>query len=367
MSSLLDFSKAPGMPEQGPDGALELGKLYDKIAPEFYTLALHVTHCPDQAEELVQDVFLDALERTNQGDPRAADEKRLAELLYERLEDWSPREPMEDVHGLEAIPSTWTPLGDLERAELRSRLDRALDQLPDAIREVVELKIVYQRNSRQIGEQVQRSAATVRSQLARGLDRLRLLLPSALGLYVAVSLPRTSLAGPSASAGTLEFLRRRVLEKARGWSASQAGELTRYGLLQSPWLWMAVAGIGLLLGREIWPGGEPVGPKAFASELSETSQGDRASLTAGALVPQERALRTSLEETQALGAAAELAHIHGKIVGPRGQILPGVTLSLFTWREWDSKGTAPKLQESMGYGWQTTSDSEGGFAFSVPL
>ncbi len=220
-TSLLQRYRRQGNP-------LLLGQLYDQIAPELLTLALHLTHSPTQAEDLVQEVFLQAIQDQADWNPDMPVESWLRHLLAHLFDADNPGGPtstsLAEVNEKRELEDHHSPVGDAEFAELQEQLRRAIDCLPEQYQIVVRLLVFEGMNSGQVGEALHRPAGTVRSQLSRGLDRLRKLLPGALGLAIWGVGEGTGHAAP------LHAMRQRFLDRVPP-LRSPADELRR--LLQS--------------------------------------------------------------------------------------------------------------------------------------
>ncbi|MCP5024577.1 MAG: sigma-70 family RNA polymerase sigma factor [bacterium] len=156
--------------------AARLGPIFEDQAPGLYVLALHVTGQHEWAEDLVQTVFLRAMQQKDRDGsmPLGA---WFGELLAREVEEQnfaSPLAPcLSKQHDLELIPTGRDLLSEAEEAEARDHLQQCVNRLPEKYREVIRLRIEQGMTSRQAGLALGRSPATIRSQFARGLDRLR--------------------------------------------------------------------------------------------------------------------------------------------------------------------------------------------------
>ncbi len=158
-----------------------LASVFDELTPSVQTLSMQITGCPESAEDLVQEVFLEELAQERFLSSNNWLRARLTERLAQRLDTFEPHgrnEPRElDLEEVDALPLRWTTLSEVQQSETLDHLNTAIALLPETYREVVRLSLMEGRNSQDIGIQLRRSPATVRSQLARGLDRLRQSLP----------------------------------------------------------------------------------------------------------------------------------------------------------------------------------------------
>ncbi len=156
--------------------ATRLGPIFEDQAPGLYALALHVTGQHERAEDLVQTVFLKAMQQKDWDGSMPLD-AWFSELLAREVEEQnftSSLAPcLSKQQDLELIPTGRGLLSEAEDAEARDHLQQCVNRLPKKYREVIRLRIEDGMTSRQVGLALGRSPATIRSQLARGLDRLR--------------------------------------------------------------------------------------------------------------------------------------------------------------------------------------------------
>ncbi len=159
--------------QQGDLEAFE--RVYRDFEHATYTLALRLTGRPDVAGEVLQDAMLKAFEKAGQfraDAPFGAWLKRLVvneALARLRRERRHRSETYEDVHVDETPGSPW----QLVDAAV---LDRALARLPGTTRAVLWLYHVEGYTHREIANHFNRSTSFSKSQLARGMQRLRRLL-----------------------------------------------------------------------------------------------------------------------------------------------------------------------------------------------
>ncbi len=343
-----------------------LGRAFDELAPSFLTLALHMTGCPELAEDLVQEVFLEELVEERHSSSDAALETRLMERLVQRLHTLMPQGRNEPkVLGLEeaaALPQRWSPLSEIQQSETLKQLNNAIDLLPEMYREVVRLSLMEERNSQEIGIQLGRSPATVRSQLARGLDRLRQSLPAALGATFLLVNTGQSHAAPATPAEALHAVRTRFLtqaSRARGIHSISAG--TTFA--------MAVALLVFGLGGVFWilnARGEVLSPVQASDQAMASPQTPSAHQTLLAPADETSGLRTN-PATETLASAGARAHVYGKVVGPDGKAIEGANVTLCTWNEWDSPEGAPEIPGTQTFGWKQKTNRTGDYSFDVQV
>ena len=200
-----------------------LGELYDRLAPGLYRLALSMGVEPGAAEDLLQATFLVALERAatfEAGRPVGAWltgilQHKVRELRARRAalraREGSPHDSGEPLDAVGATRGGAPPEDHAHLRELRETLARELERLPEDWRPVLVLRIEHGLSATQIAHALDRPAGTVRSQLARGLERLRRLLPAGLAGALAVTL--------GAPARGLDAVRGAVLSAAQAQTA----------------------------------------------------------------------------------------------------------------------------------------------------
>jgi RNA polymerase sigma-70 factor, ECF subfamily len=274
--------------DQGDISAL--GKLFDELSAELFRLALYLSPDASDAEDLVQNTFLSAIESQ-----KGYDESRplrpwltgiLANLARRRRRDLGRGRPSPIPEGLTASTDT-DVVGAAERDELRTCLRGALQSLPQPYRQVLTLHLEEGMTARRIGEVMERPAGTVRSQIVRGLDLLRKSLPAGVtgGLsYILAS-------GHALAGVRVEVLRAAtdMAPAAPASSTSSTATALRWTLPHS----LAAAAIILAGVAAIWwPEADPVAPPPRAS--TETAAGQVAT-SAGDEAPTTKPLATDNE------------------------------------------------------------------------
>lgn len=126
----------------------------------------------DEADDLVQDAYVVALERSR-GD--IADRTNWLRGVLRRLAAASARRSRRrrERELRAARPETLPPSSEPERGSTAELLRRLVDELPEHERIVLQRHFWSQRTTREIAEELDRPHSTVRSQLKRGLDTLR--------------------------------------------------------------------------------------------------------------------------------------------------------------------------------------------------
>lgn len=188
-----------------------IADLFDLAAGDLHRTALHLVGDDATAHDLVQITFLALLQQ------RTFDSRRdvlpwLAGVLHNQAAlvhrrrarafdpDRLPPEPTED------------PTERAAASELRAEIEAAIERLPDVYRPVVQLHLLHGLDAGAIAAALQRSGSTVRTQLVRGLEKMRGLLPIGLAGLVAGLMPNLGRAA----------VRQAVLDAARGSPAAAA-------------------------------------------------------------------------------------------------------------------------------------------------
>lgn len=141
-----------------------------------YAVALGVTGTPQDAEDVVQDAFANALGRLAECRDPATFSGWLIQIVrntaknrvrYRKVRETAP---LADAH---AAASRDDPSRDTERAELRERLEEALGHLTEVQRSVVLLHDLEGWKHREIGEKLGMPDGTVRYHLFQARRALR--------------------------------------------------------------------------------------------------------------------------------------------------------------------------------------------------
>lgn len=140
-----------------------------------YTVALGVTNDAADAEDVVQDAFVSALERIEDcKDPDRFSGWLLAivrnrALNFRRAQSVRAATPLTDLE----LPSTANPEQDASRAQLRADLSEALAQLTELQRQVVLLHDLQGYKHREIGDALGISEGASRFHLSTARAALR--------------------------------------------------------------------------------------------------------------------------------------------------------------------------------------------------
>lgn len=222
-----------------------LGEVFDRCADDLFAVALHVANDRAAAEDLVQATFLVAIERAERWQPLRPLQPWLLGILHREAKVQRRRARRRPDEARLAPRDAAPPAQAALDAEAREAVTAALAGVPAPYREVLELHLGQALAPAAIAARLQRSPGAVRTQLWRGLERLRALLPKGLAVGLAAQL--------SASAPLLA-VRARVLEAAATTAATAVGGMVLgTGLLMKKLLAVAVmvvVGVGWLVW---WP------------------------------------------------------------------------------------------------------------------
>ena len=155
-----------------------LGEVVDLVGPDLLRIALHLTGHPADAEDLLQETLLVAMERAESWNASRPLRPWLIGILTNRARlarQRNLRTP--DPKRLERS----APHGPDDRAvelELTADVEAAIHKLPAASQSVLVLRLKHHLAVAEIADALRRPPGTVRSQLQRGLEQLRRLLPA---------------------------------------------------------------------------------------------------------------------------------------------------------------------------------------------
>lgn len=215
-----------------------LGDLFDRCAPELLRVATHACGSITVAEDAVQDTFLAALQHAERWDTARPIMPWLIGILANRLRAERARTARAVDPGRLAraahLPTDLVAMA----AELEIELERAIDQLPEAYRASVALHLRHDLSPAEIARATGKPASTVRSQITRGLDLLRALLPAGVASTLVLTL--------SPSRG-LAVVKQVVLAQAA--SGAPAAISTAAATSHKP---LAMAAGGIALAIAVW-------------------------------------------------------------------------------------------------------------------
>jgi RNA polymerase sigma-70 factor, ECF subfamily len=164
----------------GDEGAL--AELYDLFGRAAYALALRIVRDASQAEDVVQEAFLDLWRGAARFDPsRSRPASYLLTFVHRRAVDLVRREQARpqrggDVEDIAARPGKDDVPASLVAREQGASVRRALADLPPPQRQVLELAYFSGLSQSEIAEHLGEPLGTVKSRTHVALARLRELL-----------------------------------------------------------------------------------------------------------------------------------------------------------------------------------------------
>ena len=166
--------------QEGDSNAL--AELYDRYTPLLYSVALQILRCPADAEDAIQETWLQAWKRSMTYDPRRG--TVAAWLLtvartraLDRYRGKASRGRAESRPDLDPRPAPGDPAALAAHTDLSKRVREALDQLQPQQRRVLEIAYFRGLSQSEIAEELGAPLGTVKSWTRQGLLRLREMLP----------------------------------------------------------------------------------------------------------------------------------------------------------------------------------------------
>ncbi|MCH9027083.1 MAG: RNA polymerase sigma factor [Proteobacteria bacterium] len=184
MSTFLQASIDPAIVSRAQRGDLKAHELlYKAYAKPVYNLAIRILHDPNQAEEVMQDTFVEVIRKIGsyRGDaPVGAWIRRIAAnkaLMVLRSAWHRLATPLEAEH--ERPAEDHLAMGDGLRAVEGAELERQLAKLSPVTRAVIWLYDVEGYTHKEIATMMGKTASFSKSQLSRGHEKLRRMMADA--------------------------------------------------------------------------------------------------------------------------------------------------------------------------------------------
>ena len=150
---------------------------YDRFAPMVYPMVLRIVREPADAADVLQETFWEAWEAAgtydpNRGSPEAWIVMRARSRAIDRVRSMRRRSetfvgPLDE--SVTATAQEPKPDAAVDRGTVRG----ALDRLPEAQREVIELAYYGGLTQTEIAERLKQPLGTVKTRIRLGLERLR--------------------------------------------------------------------------------------------------------------------------------------------------------------------------------------------------
>jgi len=299
-----------------------LAEVFDRLAPDLASLARRLVRGREEAEDLVQETFLVAIERPEGFDESRALEPWLVGIMVNRAR--AARRVAARIVDAERLVEREVKRPDEEAslAEDREALASAVAELPESLRLVVQAKLDGTGAIASSGE-LGVSDGALRVRLHRALQRLRVSLPAGLAaLLAAVFLGSRGLAR----------IRARVLERGESHPlANRSAASSKLGLFSPQLVIAAVAGIAILViaTSHFW---RPTVPERSASPGSAVANSEVRGSTAGEA--SDTAMRSPSTRTTARVVAEtsgepeleapelEPSSLAGRVVDQDGVVVP---------------------------------------------
>lgn len=162
------------------DGDLDaLARVFDETAPELLRVAMHLASRPEDAEDLLQQTFVTAIQRARSFDRKRSLVAWLIGILAKHARNAGRKKAVPTRSGLEATDRQGVVDTVLDR-EQRSAVQTAIEDLPEPYRSVLAQHLQEGRSGSEIAQRLRRAPGTIRSQIHRGLQLLRRALPKGL-------------------------------------------------------------------------------------------------------------------------------------------------------------------------------------------
>lgn len=285
-----------------------LAQVFDLLASELLLVAAHFARGGAEAEDLLQCTFLAAIEGAQRWDAGRPLMPWLVGILVNqaRRERRRLRSPLGTQLGTQTgevsspLAADDDPTLAAEAHEFAERAARALAQLPQPYRHVLNLRWVHGLPPLAIAHSLGTSPETVKTQLRRGLDLLRQALPAGFAL--------TSLASLLTAGSGLASVRAAVLAAAEA-SASLTAAATGATRATVAWagrasgLWVTLAVFGLGAVALVW--------QASRRDVATAPSSPAKVSSAGGLAAHARIDATAERSPIASPAPQRVAQRHG--------------------------------------------------------
>ena len=302
---------------KGDVGAL--AKVFDRTAAQTLRVAMHFARDPNQAEAWVQETYLIAIERADRWDAARPFVPWLLGILrnvVRRAHAARSTVPLPD-EPLVALPVP----DDVAQLSWSTEVAKAVDNLSDPYRAVLVLRFQHGLAPAEIATLHDVPAATVRSQIHRGLTTLRSRLPARERAHVGVVLPL----GLAAIRTRVCDMASQACVTAMQPTAATTAVTTLGGLAMQKVLWGAAA-LALLAFFVT----DPLGLRDTASPPAATPDDDVLTSQAPALKTPPKALRAPIDtgEDVDLAQVDRTRDLHGIVVLASGAPVSGATVRL---------------------------------------
>ncbi|MFT7485272.1 MAG: RNA polymerase sigma factor (sigma-70 family) [Candidatus Paceibacteria bacterium] len=372
--------------KKGDTGAL--ARVFDATASELLGVAVHLVREVGEAEDLLQETFLTAIEKADRYDADRRLVPWLVGILVRHAHNARRRGSRTENAPLPELSAGETPAGSAEHNELTDSISKALSGLPETYRKVLEPYLLRGERAVDIARASGTAPGTVRVQLRRGLDELRRILPAGLTLGTGLLVGGRSLGG----------VREVVLEEAKRWAqgrmplgaASVSSTTLLGGLAMSNKLMLAAVALTLvsvlgwvsqwdpLTGIEGLETSRLTSNSALAGDATPSHLTAPSAGTERVREPKTASPKTAGKQPASSAYEARLAGAFGRIVDENGTPIADLPVELFqVSADLFVSNLAAPFQSSFDRGMQaleqnpvvatTKTDDEGHFEFSAAL
>jgi RNA polymerase sigma-70 factor (ECF subfamily) len=162
-------------------------QLYDRFSSLVYTLAMRMLRMPSDAEDLLQEVFVQVWHQANRySEERGSPEAWIINIARSRaIDKLRSIRRMERSFVLTDDPAKAESSDNVEssaaESETKLTMNSALTSLPEAQRKVLELAYFDGLSQTEIADRLQEPLGTVKTRMRSGIHRLRDLLGTKIG------------------------------------------------------------------------------------------------------------------------------------------------------------------------------------------
>lgn len=162
--------------------------LFKRFARQLYFVALRLTRSPEEAEEIIQESFLQACSHIKDFEQRSSLQTWLYRIvsntalmhLRRKQPDSASLEESQEKQGLDVASEEQTPDAQVLNAELYKAIRLAIEQLPETLRTPFLLRSVEGLRTKEAAQRLGISEAAFKVRLHRARQELRKLMHSYL-------------------------------------------------------------------------------------------------------------------------------------------------------------------------------------------
>ena len=164
------------------------GVLYDTYVQEVYRFLLSKTHKKEDAQDLVSETFIKALNNIASFSPKRNTSFRawLFTIANRSFIDSTRKRQDASLENVEEPIAKDSPVHNAEQSLLSDALQRALATLNDTQRETIILRIWHDCSFQEIAEILGKSEASTKMLMKRGLLALKTLVPPNLFIFMLI-------------------------------------------------------------------------------------------------------------------------------------------------------------------------------------